>query len=394
MQKLKLFSMLFMACVVFSSCKTGGNENSKISLEELEKRASDFILKVGIEVDEEQERGGDFGYPSEGFLYNGKQYENIVAMFIDKDRHCIYYQDSSDNFAFCKYDLLKEQETLRFNSKREPNAIVCKNRKGLLYMGHYSATLLDDNIHIVLEGENRPNSDSDHNCWNVVLFNTVDSTYQYITTDGNVNSKSSSPLKINHYGYFEDDVSEGDLMNAYSVVNFYDLEGNVIGNDGYVYDAWGNILGGLELLNANYRAKYQEEQEKKWHEEQVKSYIEELKKRAIPIDKIADDFRNEAKATNTYIGKKIEIKCWIEELKINENFSYRDYKYVLKTSSYRIGDSHDYFTFIGYTNNEEFVEKLSYPAGAIIQGICKSKSGSISAYTGTLIFTDCELLVW
>lgn len=227
--------MLLIVCAVFSSCKIGTSKEN-ISLEELEKRAANFLQTLG-----ETDDGHKF-HSEEGIFY-------VEAKFIDKERHCIYYSDI--NGAFCKYDLLEKRKTLELSSEN-PLYIVCKNKKEPLYMESCKARLLDDNIHIVLQRNPRTLDDNGHH---FVLFNTIDSTYQYITTtDGKVIGNSSKPLIIGHY------VVDNNL-ETYEIRHFYDLEGNLLGNDGYIRDfISGEVVASLPNADSQAKAKKQQEE--------------------------------------------------------------------------------------------------------------------------------------
>ncbi len=294
----------------------------------------------------------------------------VLAEFIDEKCYCIYFikGDTTPNLGvseqtnrFCKYDLLKNQITLDLTSRG--SNIICQNKKDTVFPGTFQSNskLLSDSIHILLQGDNgSPISYTGP----IVLFNTIDSTYTYIT-NGYFDTDDSNQLMIYHGGYFE----EG---GRYEILEYYDLDGNCLGNDGYVYYlGHEEKMGGMEWLDPKFREQKRKEEE-----------LEQLKKSAIPIEQICDEFRNEVKASKLYKGKRIIIMCKISELE--SAGYYEDCKYILK-SYYNIWTGG--YNLTAYTNDDNFTER-TYPATVIIQGVCLG--GGIRELT----LNDYNLLAW
>ena len=223
MKNLKLLLMLLLACSFFSPCEA---QQKNISMAELEKRAANFLRSLGEEVNKETNKFNS----EDGTVF-------VVAKFIDKERHCIYYQDFRGKEDFCKFDLRNKRTTIEIGF--DTGYMYCENRDELFFMFPVDiAALLDDNIHITIQGGNAVHH-------NIILLNTVEDTYHHITEFGQLYTLHSNPLRIMQNFY--------DSKNNFShkILTFFDLNGNVIGNDGFVRNEDEKILGGLELLGTD-----------------------------------------------------------------------------------------------------------------------------------------------
>lgn len=121
----------------------------------------------------------------------------------------------------------------------------------------------------------------------------------------------------------------------------------------------------------------------------IRKLKEEIKKSAITLDELSDQFKNQIKSERELIGKQIILICNFDVIKKADGwFDTKGYKYKLTSSATEVMDTWwSGYDVIAYTNDESFTE-LEFPKSVIMQ--CTVVSGSSRYFE----FKECRLLMY